>query len=89
MRLILVRLVQEHRENPGAGLPLEALLEAGWPGEKVMASAGANRVYVALTSLRKFGLRKILLSRDDGYLLDPATPVQRVDTDWDERPSAS
>ena len=87
MRLILDRLADEHRANPGAGLPLEALLEVGWPGERVMASAGANRVYVALTTLRKMGLRKLLLSRDDGYLLDPATPVKRVDADWDDRPS--
>lgn len=86
MRLILERLVLEHHERPGAGLALEVLLEAGWPGEKVMASAGANRVYVALTGLRKLGLRKLLLSRDDGYLLDPAVPVVRVDAGWDQRP---
>ncbi|MEX1361522.1 MAG: tetratricopeptide repeat protein, partial [Nannocystaceae bacterium] len=79
MRLILDRLALEHHERPGAGLPLESLLEAGWPGEKVMPSAGANRVYVALTGLRKLGLRKVLLSRDDGYLLDAAVPVQRVE----------
>lgn len=84
MRLILDRLVHEHRERPGAGLPLEALLEAGWPGEKVMPSAGANRVYVALTSLRKLGLRTVLLSREDGYLLDPATPMRRVDVPFGE-----
>ncbi|MEM7159114.1 MAG: tetratricopeptide repeat protein [Myxococcota bacterium] len=87
MRLILDRLTDEHRANPGAGLPLETLLEVGWPGERVMASAGANRVYVALTTLRKMGLRKLLLSRDDGYLLDPATPVKRIEADWDERPT--
>lgn len=86
MRLILDRLVIEHQARSGAGLPLDALLEAGWPGEKVMPSAGANRVYVALTGLRKLGLRKLLISRDDGYLLDPAVPVQRVDADWDARP---
>ncbi|MEM9456372.1 MAG: tetratricopeptide repeat protein [Myxococcota bacterium] len=88
MRLILVRLADEHRANPGAGLPLETLLEAGWPGERVMPSAGANRVYVALTTLRKLGLRKVLLSQDDGYLLDPALPVERNDADWGDRPGA-
>ncbi|MCH9681802.1 MAG: tetratricopeptide repeat protein [Deltaproteobacteria bacterium] len=89
LRLILVRLAEEHRAKPGAGLPLEALLEAGWPGERVMPSAGANRVYVALTALRKLGLRKALLSQEDGYLLDPALPIERVASDWDERPAAS
>jgi len=77
IRLILARLVDHQREAPGGGLPLEALKEAGWPGERMVASAGANRVYVALTTLRKLGLRKYLLSQDDGYLLDPAMPTVR------------
>ncbi len=88
MRFILVRLADEHGANPGAGLPLETLLEAGWPGERVMPSAGANRVYVALTALRKLGLRAVLLSQDDGYLLDPALPIERVAKDWEKRPQA-
>jgi hypothetical protein len=33
---------------------------------------------VALTTLRKLGLRGLLLSQDDGYLLDPAFPVEHV-----------
>ena len=81
LRLILARLVDNHRDDPGAGLPLDALLEAGWPGERMVPSAGANRVYVALTTLRKLGLRKYLLSQDDGYLLDPAMPVTRSSED--------
>lgn len=85
MRLILERLVHEHRHGPGAGLSLDALLEAGWPGERVMPSAGANRVYVALTTLRKLGLRKVLLSQEDGYLLDPAVPIERSEVDFAAR----
>lgn len=78
LRLILASLVDRHRDNPGAGLDLESLLAAGWPGERVVPTAGANRVYVALTTLRKLGLRGYLLSQDDGYLLDPALPVERI-----------
>ena len=88
LRLILVRLAEHQREDPGAGLPLEALLAAGWPGERVVPSAGANRVYVALTTLRKLGLRGHLLSQDDGYLLDPALPVERSEADWNELASS-
>jgi predicted ATPase/Tfp pilus assembly protein PilF len=77
-RLILLTLVEHHRANPGAGVTLDDLLAAGWPGQKVVPTAAANRVYVALTTLRKLGLRKYLLSQDDGYLLDPALPVDRV-----------
>lgn len=77
LRLILVALIEQHRQSPGGGIPLEGLLAAGWPGERMVATAGANRVYVALTTLRKLGLRGFLLSQDDGYLLDPALPIER------------
>lgn len=79
LRALLWGLVEHHRNAPGAGLGLDALLEIGWPGERVVPSAGANRVYVALTTLRNMGLRGILISRDDGYLLDPALPVERIE----------
>lgn len=78
LRAILWGLAQRHREEPGGGLALEDLLELGWPGERVLPSAGANRVYVALTTLRNMGLRGHLISQGDGYLLDPALPVERV-----------
>ena len=52
-----------------AGAVLDDLLEAGWPGERVLPEAAANRVYVAVATMRKLGLRDVLLSRDDGYLL--------------------
>jgi len=56
---------------------VEGLLEKGWPGERVHPEAGADRVYMALSTLRKLGLREVLVSRDDGYLLDPRVPVTR------------
>ena len=31
-------------------------MEAGWPGEPVLPDSGANRVYVAVATLRKLGL---------------------------------
>lgn len=78
LRLIVSALVEQHRANPGEVLSLDELLAAGWPGQKVVPTAAANRVYVALSALRKMGLRGHLLSRDGGYLIDPALPVDRV-----------
>ena len=63
--------------SPGASLSLSELLAAGWPGESMVAHAGANRVYAAIATLRKMGLKPYLLRRDDGYLIDPAVPVCR------------
>ena len=71
LRLVLCRLLEEHTARPGAALTVDALLEAGWPGERVLPHAGAARVYVAVSTLRKLGLREVLVSRDDGYLLEP------------------
>jgi predicted ATPase/Tfp pilus assembly protein PilF len=75
LRKILLCLVEQLRAKPGAGTALDPLIERAWPGEKIQSEAAANRLYVALASLRKLGLKECLLSRDDGYLLDPATRV--------------
>jgi tetratricopeptide (TPR) repeat protein len=70
LRSLLAILVQHRQRAPGQGLLWEALLSAGWPGERVLASAGARRVYVAISSLRQMGLATTLLRMDDGYRLD-------------------
>jgi len=40
-------------------------------------SAGLLRVYSAVRRLRRLGLESVLITRDDGYLLDPAATVIR------------
>jgi hypothetical protein len=75
VRLILKRLMDQRLKAPGEALSADALFEAGWPGERVLVEAGAGRVYVALATLRRLGLRGSLLSRDGGYLLDPRVPL--------------
>ena len=42
-----------------------------------MPEAGTERVYTAVATLRRLGLRKLLLQRDDGYLLDPEVELVR------------
>ena len=55
---------------------MDALQSAGWPGERMHPEAASNRVYVAITTLRKLGLKPVLVRRDDGYLLDPEVTVR-------------
>ena len=55
------------------------LVSVGWPDERLTREAAANRLYVAIATLRRLGLRDILQSRDDGWLLDPRIPVIRAD----------
>jgi predicted ATPase len=81
-RRSLQRLVDElatHRlRAPGEALGIPHLIACGWPGERILPEAGTERVYTAIATLRKLGLRKLLLQRDDGYLLDPSVSLVRA-----------
>ena len=79
-RKLLVRLlsalIDRRRTEPGSPLSVDALLARGWPDERFIAKTGANRVYVALTTLRKLGLRDLLVRDEGGYYLDPDVPTR-------------
>lgn len=79
LRRILAALARRRVEAPATALPLDGVLDAGWPGERVSVEAGAARVYNAIQRLRRLGLEGVLRTRDDGYLLDPETST-RLDT---------
>ncbi|MFO0611302.1 MAG: tetratricopeptide repeat protein [Polyangiaceae bacterium] len=75
LRRIFAALVARRQLAPADRLSLDEVVDAGWPGERMKAEAAANRVYVALATLRKLGLRGTLSSGPGGYCLDPAVRV--------------
>lgn len=75
VRLVLACLFEARRSSPGAVVMPDALLAAGWPGEKMRADAATKRLHTAIWTLRSLGLDRVLLTKDEGYLLDPAVPV--------------
>lgn len=77
LRRVLEALVSARVDRPGVALTASEVLEAGWPGERVLHEAGLLRVYSAIRRLRRMGLETALVTRDDGYLLDPSVPVAR------------
>lgn len=77
-RRILQVLAGARIDDPGRACARDELIESGWPDERMLASAADKRLRTAIWTLRKAGLEPILLTRDDGYLLDPAVP-----TEWD------
>jgi predicted ATPase len=79
LRRLLARLVERHRDAPGEGLTLDELREAGWPDEHVLEASAVNRVHVALTELRRRGLKGCLVRRGGRYLLDPSLRVEISD----------
>jgi len=87
LALILARLGSARIESPGQALSWEIVQDAGWPGERILAAAGAHRVRVAISTLRKLGLRDALRTTPDGYLIDAGLLV--LQTDQSERDASS
>jgi predicted ATPase len=77
-RFVLAALVEARLQRPGAGVSADEVLAEGWPGERVLHDAGQLRVRNVVRELRALGLRDFLLTRDDGYLIDPAVAVERM-----------
>jgi hypothetical protein len=81
LRLMLLALARAREEQRDGALDLDRLFEAGWPGERIRRSAAHRRVYTAVGTLRDFGLRGVLVRRDDGYLLSRSVPLARPSSD--------
>ena len=63
----------------GGVLTVEELVAAGWPGERIGASSAAGRVYQAIATLRRLGLRDVIVRDGVGYALDPDLQVLSAD----------
>ena len=74
IRRVLARLHEAHRARAPA-LTLIELQQAGWPGQKIRPESAKRRVYVAIGELRKLGLGDLIVTRDDGYQLDPDVTI--------------
>ena len=76
---LLARLGQARVQHTGEALSWDELQQAGWPGERILATAGAHRVRVAISTLRKLGLRDALETTPEGYRLSITLPVACLD----------
>jgi len=74
---ILAAVAAARESDPESRLCLEDLVRAGWPGENIIEKAAKNRVYVAVSTLRKAGLAP-LVRVSGGWCLDPKLPVAVV-----------
>jgi len=69
-RRILAGLYERARGDDDSPFDVEALQAIGWPGERILPEAGATRVYAAVATLRRLGLRGYLKTFGSGYRLD-------------------
>lgn len=76
LRRILEHLALRRIEAPGEVVTIETIIEVGWPGERIASDAALNRAYVALASLRKMGLRGLLLHGGGGYAISSGIVVR-------------
>jgi len=75
VRGVLRALVDARGAQPGVPLSVEALVAAGWPDERILPAAAAGRVYTAIATLRRMGLRGVLEQSGPGYLIPAQIPV--------------
>ena len=81
LRRMVSLLLERHRAEPGRTSSTWELLDAGWPGEKILPDAGANRVYAALKRLRNMGLRNVIERSEDGYRISPHARITEIGED--------
>ena len=68
---VLACLAEASVRAPSRPVPAGELVAAGWPNERIVAQAATNRIHNAVAQLRRMGLRGMLVTRSDGYFLDP------------------
>jgi predicted ATPase len=67
IRPFLLAFARLHFERPGSTLNLAEIAEAAWPGERMLAEAMKNRIYVTIATLRRMGLKDVLVTQVNGY----------------------
>ena len=75
LRRVVAALLDRRQRDPEATLSFGEVFEAAWPGERALASAIANRVKVAVSTLRKAGLKPVLETVGSGYRLAPSVTI--------------
>ena len=78
VRRILAALATTRLDEPSRALSVDELFQIGWPGERIPYESQVRRVYTAIWTLRTLGLETLLLTRDEGYLIDPKKETARV-----------
>ena len=74
-RRLLTTLLEGHASKPGTPVLTATLLEAGWPGDRSKVASLENRLWVALSKLRRLGLEDVLERVEGGYRVPPDVVV--------------
>ncbi len=78
LRKLLLELARHRERGDQADLTVDAMLHAGWPGERPRGDSGVARVYMAIRRLRALGLESVLRTNEHGYALDRSVEIRWV-----------
>jgi hypothetical protein len=86
LQRLLLALARGRLDHVGDPVSGPALLEAGWPSERMTPAAARNRLHVALHRLRRLGLDDIVCCVPGGWVLDAEVTLEPEE---EGRPSAA
>jgi len=73
-RRVLLALLAHRRDRSGECLDADALIQLGWPGEKILWDSARTRLYTVIRRLRARGV-EALETVDGGYRISPEVDV--------------
>lgn len=76
LRRLVEKLFELRLDQPGEDVGFDALIAVGWPNEQIALDAARNRLHVALSALRRLGLRDAIKSGPHGYHIDPLLTIR-------------
>lgn len=79
LQRLLFALVNERAPGGTGSIPRDALIQKGWPDERILVDAARVRLRVAIRRLRALGLEEILITTGDGYALHPDLMISHLD----------
>ncbi|MEN0061449.1 MAG: hypothetical protein AAGA48_04815 [Myxococcota bacterium] len=78
LQRIIGKLVDARLEQPGGVVEADSLIAAGWPDDRSGHVALRNRLWVALSRLRRQGWSTVIERVGSGYRIPEELPIQRV-----------
>jgi hypothetical protein len=75
LQKVIAALLAAHRDQRGRPLTTRALLAAVWPDDRSDRAALENRLWVAVSALRRLGLAEVIQKHASGYRIDPGVEV--------------
>lgn len=80
MRKVVDALVQLRRSKPGVAMKVDEVYAIGWASrsDDATSEARSRRVYTMMSRLRRMGMQDVVVTQDDGYLIDLRWQVERT-----------